>query len=123
MKRAFVWAPVLAVAMLIVASPASASLRYFDTDRLDEGSSHTIQLRFQKDAHYMVVAIASKGGIDFDITVIDPNGNKVIQSDATNEDIDWVRFRAPYEGDYRVRITAYKGTGWYELTVFNTDGY
>jgi hypothetical protein len=110
-------------ALALSAPPATASLRYFDTDRLDEGNSHTIQLRFANGANYMVVAISSKGGIDFDLHVFDPAGNQVIASDATDTNTDWVRFTAPSEGDFKVKVTAYKGAGWYELVVLNTDGY
>ena len=110
-------------ALAAFAPRATASLRYFDTDRLDEGSSHTLTLRFANGSNYMVVAIASKGGIDFDLQVLDPSGNKVIASDATDTNTDWVRFTAPSEGDFKVKVTAFKGAGWYELVVLNTDGY
>ncbi|MEK8023141.1 MAG: hypothetical protein AAB229_04970, partial [Candidatus Hydrogenedentota bacterium] len=74
---------VLALVMLVgITAPGSwASLRYFDTDRLEEKAYHTLTLRFKKGGTYMVVAAASQGGIDFDITVTDPDGDKVISSD------------------------------------------
>jgi hypothetical protein len=112
------------VAMVAVTAIGSqASLRYFDTDRLNEGQSHTITLRFAKNSNYMIVSAASQGSVDFDLTVTDPDGEKIQSSDSTDENTDWVRFAAPSEGDYKVKITAYKGSGWYELLVLNTDGY
>ena len=47
----------------------------------------------------------------------------IISSDDDDENTDWVRFTAGMEGDYKVKITAYKGSGWYELTVFDTANY
>lgn len=115
----------LAVAVLVAATAlaSSASLRYYDTDRLNEGSSHTLTLRFQKGGSYMIVAAASQGGVDFDLSIVGPDGDKVVSSDSTDENTDWVRFTASADGDYKVKITAYKGSGWYELAAFDTDHY
>lgn len=125
MKRRTLWATAcaIAVALGLTAVSSDASLRYFDTDKLNEGASHTITLRFGKNQPYMILSAASQGGVDFDLTVLDPDGEKVTSSDSTDENTDWVRFTASREGDYKVKITAYKGTGWYELLVLNTDGY
>ena len=123
MKRFVKLFLVLSLMVGITAPGSWASLRYFDTDRLNEGASHTLTLRFKKGGTYMVVAAASQGGVDFDMTVIDPDGDKVISSDDTDENTDWVRFTAGMEGDYKIRITAYKGSGWYEMTIFDTLNY
>jgi hypothetical protein len=123
MKKRMVWTAVIALALGFTALSADASLRYFDTDKLNEGASHTITLRFAKNANYMVVSAASQGSVDFDLTVFGPDGDKIQSSDSTDENTDWVRFTAPEDGDYKVKINAYKGSGWYELIVLNTDGY
>lgn len=113
----------VALVFALSAADVSASLRYFDTDRLNEGQSHTITLKFAKNSSYMVVTAASQGSVDFDITVIDPDGDEVIKSDSTDENTDWVRFTASQAGDYKIKVNAYKGSGWYELMVLATDGY
>jgi hypothetical protein len=114
----------LALAAVALSAPrATASLRFFDTDRLDEGRAHKLPLPFRKGGSYMVVAIASKGGIDFDVRVSGPDGTELIASSSTDTNTDWVRFTAPVEGTYEVKITAYKGSGWYELVVLDTDSY
>lgn len=71
----------------------------------------------------MAVAAASQGKVDFDLTAIDPDGNEVVTSDLTDDNTDWIRFTADKEGNYKIKITAYKGSGWYELMVLDVDHY
>ncbi len=119
------WIRTLGLAAVIAASglAAYASLNLYEQDRLDEGAHHEYSVRCQPGDKYMVMSVASQGGVDFDLTVTDPSGEKIMQSDSTDENTDWIRFTANKEGWYKIKILAYKGSGWYELILLNTDDY
>ncbi len=117
MKKLFV----AALCALVVSGAVSAGVRFYETDRLDEGQEHSYQLKLSKGSSYMVLAAASHGNVDFDVTVLAPDGTQIIASDSTDQNTDWVRFTgAAGEGWHKVKIKAFKGSGWYELVVINT---
>ena len=123
MKKSLVSVMIAVLAIFVVAGAAWSSLRYYDTDQFEEGNFYTMTLRLQKSGSYMAVAAASQGKVDFDLTAIDPDGNEVVTSDLTDDNTDWIRFTADKEGNYKIKITAYKGSGWYELMVLDVDHY
>jgi hypothetical protein len=123
MRNRFLTLAIAFVAIIALAGAASASLRYFDTDRLNEGQNHTITLKLGKGQSYMIVSASSQGGVDFDLAVLGPDGATIIESDSTDENTDWLRFKPAADGDFKIRIKAFKGSGWYELMVINTGGY
>lgn len=119
------WIMALGLAVVVAASglAANASLNLYEADKLDEGRHHEYSVRCQPGDRYMVISVASQGGVDFDLTVTDPSGEKIMESTSTDENTDWIRFTASKEGWYKVKILAYKGAGWYELMLLNTDDY
>lgn len=123
MKKYLVLGLVAALSVVAFVDSASAALRFFETDRLEEGAHHQYQIRMKKGETYMVVSASSQGTVDFDLTVLDPGDNEIIASDSTDKNTDWVRFTPSKDGWHTVKIKAYSGSGWYELIVLNVDTY
>lgn len=102
-----------------VATSASASLRFYETNFLPEKETHQFVVRLDANTRYMLNATSCSGGADYDLEVLNPEGATIAKSSSNDENFDYVRFDSGAHGHYTLKITAYKGENWYTLVLIN----
>lgn len=122
--RRLAFAALAALAAAFVAAPvAYASIRYYDTDRINEGVRFPYEMTLSQGNHYWIEVISSQQDADFDLEVFSRDRRTSLASSAVEgTSSDHVIF-APAETDvYYIVVTARATGGWYEFIVLNLDG-
>ena len=75
-------------------------------DKLAEDDHDTLSVELDRKTNYVLVGVCDTDCDDLDITVYDDDGDEVVTDDQS-DDVPIVQFRAPYSGEYEIKVTMY----------------